>query len=318
MSKRSLLIIILLLAIIDIVAAFWYLAARIEASGDSRDIFTIRKDTAVLATAADTISDINVPDSFMIAERQAYYVSREPAVKGDLSTYFTCVKRVKVRWPKSINGNENVVPLERAVLDKMFTPGTVNLEYAINQELSQPKFTSSHELEYKKIEKRPTPKPAYAYQYDILAYPVMTSMRVLVMGVEKIEYNGIEHKSRNAFIQYDRATHRVITWKDVFASDNNVLLGLINTKIDALNKEKNMLLEHAMAMPTEFQIKAKGISFHFPSGVIAEPNEGPIELFIDYKTLYVVFTPGFKQLVRDNEGFWDYKRLTFDSQSNKK
>lgn len=312
MSKRSLLILILLLAIIDIVAAFWYLAARIEASGDSRDLFEMRSDTTNVATA-DTISETNVPDSFMIAERHAYYVSSKPAVKSDLSTYFTCVKRVKVRWPKSVNGSEDIVPLYRALLDKMFTSGSVNLEYAINQELAQPKFTSSHELEYKTVKKRPSPQPSYAYQYDILAYPVMTSMRVLVMGVEKREYNGIERTNRNAFIHYDRATHQLLTWKDVFESDNTVLLGLINSKIDALNSEKTTHLEHAMAMPAEFQIKAKGICFHFPAGIVAEPNEGPIEVFIDYKTLNTVFTPKFKQLVRDNEGFWDFKRLTFDS-----
>ena len=312
MSKRSLLILILLLAIIDIVAAFWYLAARIEASGDSRDLFEMRSDTTNVATA-DTISDTNVPDSFMIAERHAYYVSREPAVKSDQSTYFTCVKRVKVRWPKSVNGSEDIVSLYRALLDKMFNPGTVNLEYAINQELAQPKFTSSHELEYKTVEKRPNPQPSYAYQYDILAYPVMTSMRVLVMGVEKVEYNGIERSRRNAFVHYDRAIHKLLTWKDVFASDNTVILGLINNKIEALNLEKNIQLEHAIAMPTEFQIKPKGICFHFPAGVVAAPNEGPIEVFIEYKTLNTVFTQGFKQLVRDNEGFWDYKPLTFDS-----
>ena len=98
----------------------------------------------------------------------------------------------------------------------------------------------------------------------------------------------------------------------MFASDNSVLLGIINTKIDVLNTERSIRLEHAMAMPVEFQIKAKGISFHFPAGAVAEPNEGPIEIFIDYKTLNVVFTSPFKQLVRDNEGFWDYKRPNFD------
>lgn len=311
MSKRSLLILILLLAIVDIVAAFWYLAARIEASGDSRDYFE-KHNEDVAAAPADTVSEINVPDSFMIAERHAYYVSRQPAIKGDMSTYFSCIKSVKVRWPKSVNGSDDLTPLYRALLDKMFTPGSVNLEYAINQELSKPKFTSSHELGYKKIESKPTPQPGYAYRHDVLAYPVMTSMRVLVMGIEKMDYNGIERTMHNAYVHYDRATHQLIDKKDIFAIDDAALLSMINAKINELNKSKDNNLDHAMALPSEYQIKAKGISFHFAAGVVAAPNEGPIEIFLDYKTLNSTFTSAFKQLVRDNSGYWDYKRLTID------
>lgn len=311
MSKRSLFILILLLAVIDIVAAFWYLAARIETSGDSRDFFELRSDS-VPATLADTISDINVPDSFMIAERHAYYVSSEPAVKGDLSTYFSCVKRVKVRWPKSVNGSADIASLHRALLDKMFTSGAIDLERSVSQYLAQVSFTSSHELSYKQVDRCPTPQSSYAYESVTLAYPVMTSMRLLVMGVDKIVFNGIEHTVNSAFVHYDRSTHRLLTKKDIFAADDDVLLGIVNAKIDLLNKEKNMHLSRGTALPAEFQAKARGISFYFPTGILAAPNEGPIEIFVDYKTLNVVFTPSFQQLVHDNDGFWDYKRLTAD------
>ena len=152
----------------------------------------------------------------------------------------------------------------------------------------------------------------YAYRHDVLAYPVMTSMRVLVMGIEKMDYNGIERTMHNAYVHYDRATHQLIDKKDIFAIDDAALLSMINAKINELNKSKDNNLDHAMALPSEYQIKAKGISFHFAAGVVAAPNEGPIEIFLDYKTLNSTFTSAFKQLVRDNSGYWDYKRLTID------
>lgn len=309
MSKRSLLILILLLAVIDIVAGFWYLAARIETSGDSRDIFSMRDDS-ITAVLADTISEINVPDSFMIAERHAYYVSNEPAVKNDVSTYLSCVKRVKIRWPKSVNGSDDIASLHRALLHKMFASGVVDLEDAVGQYLSLPVFTSSQEVGYKRVDGRPTPQEAFGYESTILAYPVMTSMHLLVMGVDKIIKNGNERVTHNAYVHYDRSTHRLLNKSDIFAATDDVILGIINAKIDLLNQEKDLHLEHSMAMPSEYQAKARGISFHFPAGIVAAPSAGPVELFVDYKTLNVVFTQPFRQLVSDNEGYWDYKHLT--------
>ena len=49
MTKRTLLIIIALLVIVDIVAAFWYLSARLEASGVGFDIFNMNDDRMVTA-----------------------------------------------------------------------------------------------------------------------------------------------------------------------------------------------------------------------------------------------------------------------------
>ncbi|MBO4870821.1 MAG: hypothetical protein J5565_02415 [Muribaculaceae bacterium] len=310
MSKRSLLIIILLLTIVDIVAAFWYLAARIEASGSSRDIFEIVPDTTV-AEMADTLTETNVPDSFMMAEQHAYYVSQQPAIKGDNSTYFYCVKRVKVRWPKSVNGSSRMGQLEHAMLEKMFPMVGNDLEQSINMFLGQPSFNSTHELAYNKIDFLPASASSYSNRSDIVAFPVMTSMRLLVMGIEKYVFNGIETITSTAYVHYDRGTHRLLEKKDIFAEKDVVILGIINAKIDQLNREKGSQLQHASTMP-EFQAKAKGISFHFPTGIIAAPNEGPIEVFVDYPKIKPALTTSFKRLVAENTGFWDYKHVTID------
>ncbi|MBR1804673.1 MAG: hypothetical protein IJ775_07230 [Muribaculaceae bacterium] len=308
MSKRSLLIIIMLLAIIDIVAAFWYLAVRIEASGDSRDLFSIRTDTAQVQVA-DTIIDTNVPDTFMIAERHAYFVSVHPAVKGDNSTYYACTMRVKVRWPQSVNGSNNVKSLEQALMAKMFSAASNSLDQGMAMFLAKPTFSAPGKIDYKLLTKRPTPKPAYASRRTVMAFPVMTSMRLLVMGIEKHDHIGNEKTTHSAFVHYDRGMHRVLNKKDIFQREDAAVVAIINKKIDALSK---IQLKHADTFPTEFQIKAKGICFYFSPGMVADTAEGPIEIFVDYGSLRSVFTPAFKQLVDTNDGFWDYKPLSLD------
>ena len=308
MSKRSLLIIIMLLTIVDIVAAFWYLAVRIETSGDSRDLFSIRTDTTQVQEA-DTISDINVPDTFMMAERHTYFVSVHPAVKGDNTTYYACTMRVKVRWPQSVNGSDNVKSLEQAMMTKMFGTKCSSLDQGIAMFLAKPTFNAPNEIEHKVITQRPTPKPAYASRRTIIAFPVMTSMRLLVMGIEKHDHIGDEQSMHSAFVHYDRGMHRVLNKKDIFQRNDAAIMAIINKKIDALN---TIQLKHADSFPDEFQAKEKGICFHFAPGALADPAEGPIEIFVDYGSLRSVFTPAFKQLVDTNEGFWDYKHLSLD------
>lgn len=311
MTKRSLLIIILLLAIVDIVAAFWYLAARIEASGDSRDIFAVRTDTTQVLDA-DTIADSNVPDTFMIAERHTYYVSEHPAVQGNNGTYYACTMRVKVRWPQSVNGSNNIKSLEQAMISKMFSINSSSLDQGIAMFLAKPVFSTPQAIDYKIVTKTPTPQPAYASGRAVVAYPVMTSMRLLVMGIEKHDFAGSEKSSHFACVHYDRGLHRVLAKKDIFNPDDMTVLAKINAKIDHLNKEKSGTLRHADAFPAEFQAKAKGICFYFPAGMVADASEGPIDIFVDYASLKPVLTPAFKQLVDTNEGFWDYKRFTLD------
>ena len=68
MSKRSILIAIALLTIIDIIAAFWYLALRLEREGGSHDLFERSHDSTALVSA-DTLDVVSVPDTFELSAR---------------------------------------------------------------------------------------------------------------------------------------------------------------------------------------------------------------------------------------------------------
>ena len=310
MSKRTYFIIILLLVVIDIVAGFWYLAVRIEAGGNGIDLFDPRADSTQV-TAADTISELNVPDVFRTFSRDTFFVSNLPADKMVSSSHFTSVKRIRLRWPEQVNGNDSLALLERALLEKMFATDRTSLTFAVSQELGKPTFNTTHQVSYHTVAKAPTTQSKYSNVSTLLTYPIMTSMRLLVMKVERKRYNGIETTTTTAYVHYDRGLQRVLAKGDIFDSENDPkLLELINSKIDRLNLEHKLNYSQATQLPTEFMAKRNGILFVFATGVITDPAEGPIEVFVDYKTLQPVFTPLFKKLVEDNEGFWDYKPLT--------
>lgn len=311
MTKRTLLIIIALLVIVDIVAAFWYLSARLEASGAGFDIFNMPDDRVV--TAADTIIESTLPDTFVVMEKRAYFISTSPAVKDNPQSHFTSAKHIKVRWPQSVNGVDSIPTLHKTLLDKMFGFGTSDINIAINQATSKPTFNSAFPMGYRSLASAPPTLPTYSNTQTLLVYPLMTSFRMLVMAIDDKQYNGIETQHSMRFVHYDRNQQVVITANDIFAAGSQqMLLGLINSKIDALNREKNYKLNRASQVPAEFSAYRKGINFHFPAGTITVANEGETEIYLDYTTLQPVFTPSFKQLVKDNGGYWDYKRLTIE------
>ena len=63
MTKRNLIITIILLSFIDLVAAGWYVSQRIEASGKSQDLFNQRDSTDYVAEA-DTVTLASEADLF--------------------------------------------------------------------------------------------------------------------------------------------------------------------------------------------------------------------------------------------------------------
>lgn len=100
MTKKNLIIVIMLLTIIDLMAAGWYMSRRIEASGRSQNLFDQRDSTEVIAMA-DTVTSASQADVFdKLQHNTYYYISNTPAIQGDESSYYTSTKHVKVRWPR--------------------------------------------------------------------------------------------------------------------------------------------------------------------------------------------------------------------------
>lgn len=304
MTKRNLIIVIILLSVIDLVAAGWYLSRRIEASGRSQNLFEQRDSTEVIAMA-DTVTSASQADVFDELQHNTYYfIANSPTVAGDNSSRYTSIKHVKVRWPKKVNGNDELVELNKELISKAFGNSQSKMKDARYVYLNTPTFNKPIGDDYQKVVKAPTIVPTYGNVSQVLVYPYMTSQRLLVIEVDKVEYNGNTTIENSSFIHYDRQNQHVLSRMDILSADfekENKLLKVINKKIDDLNKSRgDNKLQHALNVPAEVCCSKKGIGFLYKPGTIAST---PIEIMIDYDKMESFLTQDFKRLLDNNEGY---------------
>lgn len=309
MTKRNLIITIILLTIIDALAAGWYVSRRIEASGKSQNLFD-QRDSADVIVDADTVTTSFQPDLFDEMQHNTYYyIANTPNISGDNSSRYTSIKHVKVRWPRKVNGNSDLEQLDKELISKAFGNSQSKMQDARYVYLNKPSFNKPiGEGDYQKLSSAPTIVPVYGNVSQVLVYPYMTSQRLLVMEIDKVEYNGSSNIENDYFIHYDRQKQRVLSRIDILTADvdkENKLLKTINNKIDELNKgrgESNSL-QHALNVPAELCCSKKGVLFHYKQGSI---SENPTSILIDYDKMEPFFTEDFKQLLKNNDNFKVY------------
>ena len=309
MTKKNLIIVIILLTIIDLVAAGWYMSRRIEASGKSQSLFDQRDSTEVIAMA-DTVTSATQADVFDAIQNNTYYfIANSPNIKGDETSYYTSTKHVKVRWPKKINGDDEFESLNKELIKKAFGNSQGKMKDARYVYLKTPNFNKPlGDGEYHTLSSAPKVYPIYGNVTQVLVYPYMTSLRLLVMEIDKVEYNGSATTENSYYIHYDRQSHRVLSRLDILMADidkESKLLKTINKKIDELNKGRgeDKQLQHALNVPAEICCRKNGIIFQFKQGAISSSS---IDILLDYDKVKEFMTKDFQLLVDNNEGFWVY------------
>jgi len=309
MTKKNLIIIIILLSIIDVAAAGWYTARRIEANGKSQSLFGQRDEDEAIAMA-DTMITSNQADVFDTMQHNTYYfIAKTPTVPTDPSSCCTSIKHVKVRWPKKINGVDEPSELNKELIKKAFGSAHSDMKDARYKFLNTPKFNKPVGNDYRTLVKAPRIVPIYGNVSQVLVYPYMTSHQLLVMEIDKVEYDGSTTDESSSYVHYDRMNQRVLSRIDILTADatkETELLKTINKKIDELNRGRSdsKQLQHALNVPSEICCSQKGILFQFRQGAI---SSDPIEILIDYGKLSPYFTKDFDKMVAENEGYWIYK-----------
>lgn len=309
MTKRNLIIVIILLAVIDLVAAGWYMSRRIETGNKGESIFGGR-DSSDVIVEADTVVNATEPDEFDDLQQTTFYhVANSPAVSGDKSTCYTSIKHVKVRWPKTVNGSDKLESLNKELISKAFGNSQSKMKEGRYMYLNTPSFNKPMGDDYHSQTTAPAIVPVYGNVRQVLVYPYMTSQRLLVMEIDKVEYNGHVTAQDSYFIHYDRIRHRVLSRIDMLGAsiDNeNKLLKLINKKIDILNRGRSdsNRLQHALNVPAELCCGKKGVLFQFRQGSI---SSAPIEVEVDYDDLKPYLTAGFAQLLDNNSDYQVFK-----------
>ena len=306
MTKKNLIIVIILLTIIDLVAAGWYMSRRIEASGQSKNLFE-QRDSTDYVIEADTVMAASQDDLFdELQHNTYYYIADNPSIPGDNSSRYTSIKHVKVRWPRKVNGDGELTALNKELIGRAFGNTQSQMKDARYVYLNTPSFNKPIGDDYKKLSSAPTIVPVYGNVSQVLVYPYMTSQRLLVMEIDKVEYNGNTTSENSYFIHYDRMRQRVLSRLDILVPDmdkETKLLKTINKKIDELNsgRSDDSKLQHALNVPAEVCCTKKGVKFEFQHGSI---SSSPIEILVEYDKLEPYFTEEFKQLLKQNE---DYK-----------
>ena len=259
---------------------------------------------------ADTVVTTFEPDEFDKLQHNTYYfVANSPSVAGDNSTCYTSIKHVKVRWPLKVNGSEELESLNKELIGKAFGNSHSSLKDARYVYLNKPAFNKPMGDDYRSLTKAPVIVPVYGNVSQVLVYPYMTSNRLLVMEVDKVEYNGHATIEDDYFIHYDRVRHRVLSRIDILSVDvanENKLLKLINKKIDDLNRSRgdSNHLQHALNVPAELCCGKDGILFQFRQGSI---SSSPIKVQIDYEDVKPFLTDGFAQLLDGNAEYELFK-----------
>ena len=308
MTKKNLIILIILLTIIDLVAAGWYMSRRIEASGQSKNLFE-QRDSTDYVVEADTVMAASQDDLFDELQHNVYYfIANNPSIPGDNSSRYTSIKHVKVRWPRKVNGDGELTALNKELIGRAFGNSHSQMKDARYVYLNTPSFNKPIGDDYKKLSSAPTIVPVYGNVSQVLVYPYMTSQRLLVMEIDKVEYNGNTTSENSYFIHYDRMRQRVLSRLDILVADmdkETKLLKTINKKIDELNsgRSDDRKLQHALNVPAEVCCTKKGVKFEFQHGSI---SSSPIEILVEYDKLEPFFTEEFKQLLKQNEDYKTY------------
>lgn len=308
MSKRNYYIIIAILVALDIAAAFWYMAGHINSDGKS-DFFGSNSE---LAMEADTISDKFVSDKFESIEYNAFYVSKIPAVGNDQTTYYTSIKRLKASIPSAINNNNDVAALVAEVANKAFPNCHGNFESGTQMFLKTPSFNVAN-VDYKVISSAPTIFSKYGNVQGVKIYPIFSSKNYLVMAINRSSYKGETTQHESRYVNYNRINHNIITAKDVFISNHDdKLLELVNQKIEKLISENTQWKLHkASTLSSEIYLRRTGVFFVYQPGVIAEKEDGVMEVFVNFDRLNPYLQPKFKQLIASNSNAQELKPLTF-------
>ena len=309
MTKKNLIIVIILLAIIDLVAVGWYMSRRIEAGGKSQSLFDQRDSTEVIAEA-DTAVNTNQPDVFdKLQFNTSYFISNSSSIKDDETSYYTSTKHVKVIWPLKVNGDSVLTELNKELIKLAFGNAQTSMKDGRYVYLKTPEFNKPIGDEYRTLVKAPRVYPVYGNVSQVLVFPYMTSQRLLVMEIDKVEYNGSSTSTASTYIHYDRQSQRLLSRLDILVADvdkENKLLKVINKKIDDLNRGRGTdnQLQHALNVPGEIRCSKNGIMFGYKPGSIS--NQA-IDILIDYDKLEPFFTEKFKQLQAHND---DYQVFT--------
>lgn len=306
-SKRGLLKVIIILVIIDFIAALWYVSLRMEYSGRSLDL-GVPADSII--ENADTLVENSVPDSFNIVESHAEFVSRSRVTLEGAAGHPVSATSVKARIPVSVNGVDSLPELCSALMNKAFGFEGASFQETMTSFVLRPQFVNGMSLPNYPVARVPAVSPAFMHQINVKVYPYITSTRLLVMEVDRQRLNGASNVTTRGYVYYDRITQRVLGRTAILNGDTQGLLQVINEKIHYTNTQAgSQVMYSASKLPAEFMVWSKGVSFIFQPGEIASAAEGVKEVFVPHSEMKPYYTENFAHLIASSSNWNNFPKL---------
>ncbi len=304
-SKRGLLKVIILLAIVDVIAGLWYFTVLVENSGESHEFGL----PDIVTETADTVAEHTIPDSMKTVRRHGYFVAK---ANGDTSrNLLASVRLANARIPVSINGNDSLDVLYRTLVRKAF--GTASDDFVGGMDIytSHPDFNRSNNPPYNEVYEVPETAPDHTITEVVTVYPLYTSNCLMVWQIDFWKNSGGNKTRTSAYVHYDRLAQQVLNNNDILAYDSeNRLLTVLNEKIaDLNNNDPSLNLRDAVKVPDEMCVRRTGISFMFPPGEIASADKGEIEVMLPHNMMKGIYTRSFVAQLNASTGWWRYKKL---------
>lgn len=305
MTKRTLYIIIGLLFFLDFAAFFVYLVGHSNGDGKTPIEYVLR-DT-VNVEFADTIPDTIIEDKFDTISRDVSYISKDHITIDNVKKPMTCTVKLKVVWPKSVNGSSSLEDLHSELLRKLDRKSFSDIKQAVAQLAGNPKFATPS-VKFTRIADVEKVVGAVHTRQFYRVFPYLRTNYLLEMVILIEKYNGKSLERSMQIVHYDRLHHTTLSMDKIFdLSHVDDIMALVNQSIEAqklVGSHKSW--NETTSMPSEFLLGRKSVVFYFGDRRIAPKGTGLHEIPVSNKDLEPYFTSYYNELLNNDSYFETY------------
>ena len=309
MTKRTLLIIIGLLVLLDSAAFFVYLIGNSNSDGKS-PIENVFRDS--VATVADTIPSTFIEDKFDTITRNESFLSLDKMKVGNEFKSMKCMMKIKLIWPVAVNNNNDLSSLHRELLSRITSTSSDDVKEALDQLFEKPEFAHESTRFVATGDDSDFAPEINKTMQQYRIFPYISTNYLLEMVVLAEKHNGSSLSRYMNIVHYDRVHHNVISIDKIFdLSKSDDILALVNQRIEAEKMSGTHDNWHETnILPTEFLLGRKSVVFYLPDGSIAPRGTGLHEISVSNEDLEPYFTSYYSELLANDTNFVTYDFIT--------
>ncbi len=302
MTKRTLFIIIGLLALLDVAAIIIYLSAPNREGKSPLDTTFDRNDTH---TQADILPDKTTIDDFESYQDTVNFLSTDKVEDGGELKRMSATVMINLYWPKEINNSNQFLELQNALMLKLTGKTYPNAKTMFQDLISNPKFVkpSTH---FTRVDRDFS--ASRGASHTTRRYTVMphfgTHFRLEMMVVIDT-FDGSSDSRSFYIVHYDRQKGKIITNDEIFDnSSTRDVVALINQKIESMKIDGGLeSMNEITSIPKEFVLGEKSAIFY------VEQGQKYYEVKVNYSALEPYFTSYFAEQFKNDTKLVSYQNI---------